>query len=72
MKFLALLSDSVNIKKQGERIVFETKTKKVSLLLSELPRIIDAELRVGLHPLWSALPPRAGSHCPYSYLPTFG
>jgi hypothetical protein len=34
----------------------------------ELPRIIDAELRVGLHSLWSALPPQAGSLRPYSYL----
>jgi CRISPR-associated protein Cas1 len=40
MKFLALLSDSVNIKKQGERIVFETKTKKVSLLLNNIYGIL--------------------------------
>ncbi len=40
MKFLALLSDNINLKKHGERIVFETKTKKVSLLLNNIYGIL--------------------------------
>jgi hypothetical protein len=40
MKFLALLSDNINLKKQGERIIFETKTKKVSLLLNNIYGIL--------------------------------
>jgi len=42
----------------------------MSLKDCELPCIKDAELRVGLHRLRGALPPRAGSRHPYSCLHT--
>lgn len=48
----------------------EENHNKIMLVLDkgELPRIIDARLRVGLHPLRGALPPRGGSRSPYSCL----
>jgi CRISPR-associated protein Cas1 len=40
MKFLALLSDNINLRKQGERVIFETRTKRVSLLLNNIYGIL--------------------------------
>ncbi|RTZ68848.1 MAG: hypothetical protein DSZ30_03550 [Aquificaceae bacterium] len=47
----------------------EVHSKELEVL-SELPRIKDARLRVGLHPLRSALPPRRVHAAPTpAYLP---